>query len=76
MKMSHLNDILKYFIQQLTGSPVSVKNRIQFSMQIEQIPDFDLMANMQPMLLPFFWIEESLDLDKSVTNIMRYGLYL
>ncbi|KAL7029807.1 hypothetical protein ACKWTF_006372 [Chironomus riparius] len=59
-----------------SGSPVSVKNRIQFALQIEKIEDFDLMANMEPAIVPIFWIEESLDLPAKITNVMRYGIYL
>ncbi|KAG5684952.1 hypothetical protein PVAND_014159 [Polypedilum vanderplanki] len=62
--------------EMITGTPVSVKNRIMFSMQIEKVEEFDLMKNMEPVILPFFWIEESLDLDKKLTNVMRFGLYL
>jgi CD36 family len=53
-----------------------VNNRIQFSLQVEPIEDFDMMEKMQPIAIPTFWIEESIHLDESVTNMMRYGLYM
>jgi hypothetical protein len=60
----------------MTGTPLSVENRIQFSMQFERLPNFDLMANIPEIIFPFFWIEESLHLPEKITNMMRYGLYL
>lgn len=44
-------------------------------MDVEPIEEFDLMANMKKSIIPVFWIEESLNLDKKITNVMRYGLY-
>jgi hypothetical protein len=63
------------FFIKITGSPVNVANRIQFSMDVEPIEDFDLMASMKRSIVPIFWIEETLSLDKKLTNTMRYGLY-
>lgn len=61
---------------QNTGSPVSLRNRLQFAIQVEQIEGFDLMANITSAVVPLVWIEESLDLPKEVTNAMRYGIYM
>jgi hypothetical protein len=56
--------------------PIRVRNRIQFNFQVEKIPNFDWMENMKEILIPTFWIEESLDLDQKIINTLRYGLHL
>lgn len=66
--------VLIFFLK-ITGTPISVANRMQFSMQVEPIEEFDLMAKMKPALIPIFWVEETLDLDEKITNLMKYGLY-
>lgn len=55
---------------------LSVRNRNQFSMQVERIEKFDLMANLTPVIVPIFWVEDGVDLPPEATNIIKYGIYL
>ena len=67
---------LNYLNFQLTSTTFSIRNRNQFSMQVERVEKFDLMANLTPVIIPIFWVEDAVDLPAEATNIIKYGIYL
>jgi len=74
--LKHLNYFNNYSIFQQTSTTFSIRNRNQFSMQVERVEKFDLMANLTPVIIPIFWVEDAVDLPAEVTNIIKYGIYL
>nr|AKC58519.1 sensory neuron membrane protein 1 [Anomala corpulenta] len=54
-----------------TGSPVAARNRLQFSMPFVPMPKVDVMKNVPNTLIPMFWVEEALDLNKTLTKPLR-----
>nr|AVM18969.1 sensory neuron membrane protein 1 [Holotrichia parallela] len=54
-----------------TGSPLAARNRLQFSMPLMPIPKVDVMKNCPNTLLPMFWVEESIDLNKTMTKPIK-----
>ncbi|XP_070502419.1 sensory neuron membrane protein 1-like [Chironomus tepperi] len=70
----HHDSHLKFELQ--TSTTLSIRNRNQFSMQIERIEKFDLMANITPVIMPIFWVEDAVDLPPQATNPIKSGIYL
>lgn len=53
-----------------------VSKRAQISWQVEPLEDIDVMQEVRPMLLPMFWIEESMRLPRNLKNLVKYQLVL
>jgi scavenger receptor class B, member 1 len=53
---------------QITSTPISAAKRLQFSMEVEPVPQFPLMAKMPQVLIPLMWVEESAHLNKTFTK--------
>lgn len=61
---------------QISGTPVEGYKRLQFSLKIEPISEFDIMSQMPSVLFPLIWVEESVQLNKTYTNLLKYQLFL
>merc|ERR1712105_318552 len=48
-------------IQQVTGTTLSAKARIQINMNVKRIPDFEAMSHIKDTLIPILWFEEGID---------------
>ncbi|XP_065158178.1 sensory neuron membrane protein 1-like isoform X2 [Atheta coriaria] len=57
--------------ESLTGSPVFAKKRMQFSLPIHAIPKVTTMANMPDVMMPLFWVEEGVELNRTWTGQLR-----
>lgn len=57
--------------QQLTGTPLSAAKRMQFNLEVKPIPEIEMMKNLPEVILPFFWVEESIVLDKEMLKPLR-----
>ena len=54
-----------------TGSPVYAVKRLQFNIPIRPIKTMFLMENFSDILLPIFWIEESIELNETYVKSFR-----
>lgn len=59
----------------MTGSPLSAAKRLQFNLEIVPIPEIEIMAELQPMLYPLFWVEEAANLNKTYVNKIKHTLF-
>ncbi|KAF7268328.1 hypothetical protein GWI33_018522 [Rhynchophorus ferrugineus] len=59
---------IKILFELMTGSPVSARKRLQFNMPLEPNPKIELFSNFTPTVLPLFWVEEGVDLNKTLTK--------
>ena len=48
-------------IQQVTGTTLSAKARIQINMKVQKIPSFDDLSKINDTLIPILWFEEGID---------------
>lgn len=55
----------------LTGSPVSARNRLMFSLEMEPVKAVEVMANVPKVTIPLFWIQEGIDLNETMTKPLR-----
>nr|QDD67778.1 sensory neuron membrane protein [Galeruca daurica] len=67
-KTQHQISIL---FEQLTGGPVSAKKRLQFSMPLEPNQKVELFKNFTPTVIPIFWVEEGVDLNRTFTKPIK-----
>ncbi|XP_055695891.1 sensory neuron membrane protein 1 isoform X1 [Lutzomyia longipalpis] len=59
-----------------SGSPLAAAKRMQFNIQMMPIPEIEFMSRMDEYIHPLFWVEESVYLNKTFTNQVKYGLML
>lgn len=60
----------------MTGSPLSAAKRFQVNLEVKNIPQVKLMANMPELLWPLFWLEESVHLGHDFTDKIKNTLFL
>lgn len=61
---------------QLTGTALSAAKRFQFNLDVTPLPQVEIMKNMPTLVFPMFWIEESVRLDKDMTDHMKNSMFL
>lgn len=44
---------------QISGTPLEGAKRLQFSMDVHQVEDYEVMNKLPKLLLPLIWVEES-----------------
>ncbi|XP_055637429.1 sensory neuron membrane protein 1 [Toxorhynchites rutilus septentrionalis] len=69
------HDIFIHF-DLLSGSPVSAAKRLQFSLELEPIRGHAVLGELPKVILPMFWAEEGISLNKTWTNQLKYQLFL
>lgn len=65
-----------WHVYQLTGTALSAAKRMQFSLEVKPIPQVEMMKNMPEVVLPLFWVEESIYLDKDMTDNLKNSMFL
>jgi hypothetical protein len=48
-------------IQQITGTTLSAKARIQINMSVKKLEMFDAISHINDTLIPILWFEEGID---------------
>ncbi|XP_034102036.1 sensory neuron membrane protein 1-like [Drosophila albomicans] len=61
--------------EQLSGTVLSVFNRLQFSLKVSSVPQVAVMCQLRNLTMPLFWIEESLQLDKTITAVLHKKIF-
>lgn len=61
---------------QMSGTPLSAAKRLQFNLEVVPIEQVPIMQNVQPMLYPLFWVEESANLNKTYVDMLKNSLFL
>lgn len=61
---------------QMTGTPLSAAKRLQFNLEIVPVDGVPIMKDLQPMLYPLFWVEESVHLNRTWTAMLKNQLFL
>lgn len=64
------------FSFQFAGAPISAAGRLQLNFEVGPVEEIEMMNNLQPMLLPFAWFENGVDLKKKFVNMLKYQLIL
>lgn len=64
------------FSFQFAGAPISAYGRLQLNFEIGPVEEIEMMNNLRPMLLPFAWFEDGVDLKKKFVNMLKYQLIL
>ncbi|XP_030388379.1 sensory neuron membrane protein 1-like [Scaptodrosophila lebanonensis] len=61
--------------ERLSGTVLSVYNRLQFSLNVEPVSAIPVMSKLRNLTMPLFWIEESMQLNKDFTNTLQKQLF-
>lgn len=68
--------LISIVASQMSGTPLSAAKRLQFNLEIVPIEQVPIMQNVQPMLYPLFWVEESASLNKTYVDMLKNSLFL
>lgn len=55
---------------------MSAAKRLQFNIDLVQIPEIEVMRTVPEMVFPMVWVEEGVDLNKTFVNMLKYQLFL
>ncbi|XP_023303093.2 sensory neuron membrane protein 1-like, partial [Lucilia cuprina] len=59
----------------ISGTPLSIAKRLQFNLDVEPIEELPVMSKLKPLVMPLFWVEEAVDLDKSFTDLIKSKVF-
>ncbi|KAG5888615.1 hypothetical protein JTB14_037827 [Gonioctena quinquepunctata] len=62
---------IRILLEPTTGSPLYAKKRLQFSMPLDPIQKVELFRNFTETVLPLFWIEEGVELNRTYTAPLK-----
>ncbi|XP_025419540.1 sensory neuron membrane protein 1-like isoform X3 [Sipha flava] len=72
------NHRIKMYFEPMTGTPLLGYRRMQFNMFLKKEPKITVMKtlNEEEKLVPLFWVEEGIALNKTWTSQIKNKLYL
>ncbi|KAJ2951447.1 hypothetical protein O0L34_g13600 [Tuta absoluta] len=59
----------------ISGTPMEAKTRMQFSMQLTRIEKLEMFKDLPDQIVPLFWIEEGLALNKTFVKMLKHQLF-
>lgn len=71
----HVFFIFFSLVLKMTGTPLYAKKRIQFSFPLGKINKIDITKNLPDTLLPFLWVEESIELPDYLIDKLNSELF-
>nr|AGN52676.1 sensory neuron membrane protein 1 [Spodoptera exigua] len=60
----------------ISGTPLVARQRLQFNIQLLKTDKLDLCKDLSGDIVPLFWIEEGLALNKSFVNMLKHQLFI
>ncbi|KAL1131950.1 hypothetical protein AAG570_011561 [Ranatra chinensis] len=59
----------------ITGTPLGARKRLQFNIEIHSVIKIPIMRNLPVSLIPLFWVEEGLELNKTFIDLLEANLF-
>lgn len=63
-------------ILQNSGVPLNGAGRIQINLELERIPEIEVMSKLPKMIFPLLWFQITVDLPEYLVNLLKYTLTL
>ncbi|XP_028032110.1 sensory neuron membrane protein 1 [Bombyx mandarina] len=60
----------------ISGTPMVAKQRIQFNIQLLKSEKMELLKDLPGTIVPLFWIEEGLSLNKTFVKMLKSQLFI
>ena len=61
LKPDHQKHGFWFDIQDVTGTTLSAKARIQINMNVKKLKNFSHLSNINDTVIPILWVEEGID---------------
>lgn len=77
MQLIKQNAIIFNIIRfQNSGVPLNGAGRIQVNLEVEHIPEIEVMSKLPKMIFPLLWFQITVDLPEYLVNLLKYTLNL
>lgn len=60
--------------EKTTGTPIVARQRVQFNLGLVPLEEIPVMNHLPEVILPLFWIDEGVALNKTYTNMIKHQL--